>query len=168
MNKYNNDRVYLNQVNDILDNQEFKKLENIVHHGTNRLEHSIRVSFYSYKVTKFLHLDYKKTARAGLLHDFFFEDNQELNKKDRLNVLIKHPEYAKDNSKKYFNLTEIEEDIILTHMFPIGKRVPKYLESWIVDIVDDISSVYEKSHIVARELSTAMCFIFMFLVNNLK
>ena len=168
MKKYYEDRKYISNVSDILDHPEFQKLENIIHHGGNRYNHSIRVSYYSYKISKFLHLDSEKVARAGLLHDFFFEDNLVLDKKTRLSVLVKHPEYACDNAKRYFDLSELEEDIITTHMFPVGKKVPKYLESWVVDIVDDIASIYEKSYIVARQLSTAMCFILMVLVNNLR
>ena len=62
-------------VEDILENEEFNKLDTIEHHGTSRLKHSKRVSYYSYKVCKSLHLDYIAAARAGLLHDFFFSDN---------------------------------------------------------------------------------------------
>ena len=53
-------------------------------------------------------------------------------------------------------------------MFPVTIIPPRYIESWIVDIVDDITSIYEKSHIVVRQLSTAMCFVLMLLVNNLR
>lgn len=168
MKKYYEDRKYLSIVNDILEHNEFQKLGDICHHGDNRLEHSIRVSYCSYKVCKFLHLDSKKVARAGLLHDFFFQDNQALDKKERLKVLVNHPLYACSNAKKYFELSELEEDIITTHMFPIGKRMPKYLESWIVDIVDDLEAVYEKTRVVSRQLSASMSFIFLLLINNLR
>ena len=82
--------------------------------------------------------------------------------------MIKHPEYALENSKKYFDLSPMEEDIILSHMFPIGSHIPKYFESWMVDFIDDVASVYEKSTIVRRQLSTATCFLIMVLVNNLR
>ena len=66
MKKYYEDREYLNKVYDILNHDEFKKMENIVHHGVNRLNHSIRVSYYSYKIAKLLRLDSEKVARAAL------------------------------------------------------------------------------------------------------
>ena len=47
-------RQYKNIVNDILINDDFNKLEEIVHHGLNRKDHSIRVSYYSYKLSKLL------------------------------------------------------------------------------------------------------------------
>jgi len=168
MKKYYEDREYLNKVYDILENKEFKKMENIIHHEGNRLDHSIRVSYYSYKAAKLLKLDSEKVARAALLHDFFFEENHGATKKERTITMLKHPEYALENAKKHFELSPLEEDIILTHMFPIGPRIPKYIESWMVDFVDDIASIYEKTTIVRRHLSTATCFLVMILVNNLR
>ena len=168
MEKYYEDREYLNMVYDILENEEFQKMANIVHHEGNRLEHSIRVSYYSYKIAKALRLDSEKVARAALLHDFFLEENQGVSKKERAVTMLKHPEYALANAKKYFDLSPLEEDIILTHMFPVGPRVPKYIESWMVDFVDDVASIYEKTTVVRRQLSTATCFLVMVLVNNLR
>ena len=85
-----------------------------------------------------------------------------------MKLMINHPEYALANSKKYFELSKLEEDIIVSHMFPIGKHVPKYIESWIVDLVDDVAAVYEKTAIVRKQLSTATCFLLMILINNLR
>ena len=70
MNKYQ-DIEFKNIISSIESNEEFQKLKNIKHHGITRYEHSLRVAYYSYKVTKLLHLDYKDTTEAALLHDFF-------------------------------------------------------------------------------------------------
>lgn len=168
MKKYYEDKEYLNKVYDILENQEFQKMKSIIHHGGDRFDHSIRVSYYSYKIAKILKLDTSRVARAALLHDFFFENNRKSNKKMKIVTMLKHPEYALTNAKKYFELSALEEDIIISHMFPIGKHIPKYFESWMVDIVDDVASVYEKSTVIGRQLSTAACFLIMILVNNLR
>lgn len=168
MEKYYQDNNYINKVNDILKHKEFRKMENIIHHENNRLDHSIRVSYYSYLLAKFFRFDQEKVARAALLHDFFFEDNVSASKKKRIITMLKHPEYALENSKKFFEISELEEDIILSHMFPIGKHLPKFFESWLVDIVDDIVSICEKTTIIHRHLSTATCFLVMILVNNLR
>jgi uncharacterized protein len=123
------DDEFIKMNNDILNNKEFNKMRDIAHHGINRYDHLVRVSYYSYKVAKFLRLNYKETARAGLLHDFF---DEEISKDDnKVNQLRRHPKYAVDNAKKYFSLTDREEDIIKTHMFPVTFTPPKYLESWI-------------------------------------
>ena len=167
MKKYYEDKKYLDIVDNILNNEKFLKLENIKHHGINRLNHSIRVSYNSYRITKLLKLNYKSSARAGLLHDFFLEDNSKLNKKEKLKVLFKHPKYAYDKSNELFEISNLEKDIITTHMFPIGKNVPKYAESWIVDIVDDIASIYERIRITYKQLNAAVSFIFIIILNNL-
>lgn len=167
MKKYYDDIEYINYVNDILNHDEFKKLGNIIHHEDNRLDHSIRVSYRAYKLAKLLKLDYTSVARAGLLHDFFFTDNKLISKKERVKTLFNHPIEACDNASKYFYLSELEKDIITTHMFPIGRRVPKYAESWLVDMVDDVVSIREKGKVVYRQLSTAMSFILVLLLNNL-
>ena len=62
----------------------------------------------------------------------------------------------------------MQEDIIKTHMFPITLTPPKYLESWIVDIVDDIAAVYEKVFSVRKELSAATTFLFLLLINYMR
>jgi len=159
---------YFSLVQDILDNDEFQKLSDIVHHGSNRLDHCLRVSYWSYLVSKALHLDYEKVTRAALLHDFFFEVNEKAKQKDRISTLIKHPTYALENSLKYFELTEMEQDIISTHMFPINFRIPKFIESWLVDVIDDVVAIYEKSYIVRKQLSASMSFLFIVIINYLR
>jgi uncharacterized protein len=168
MKKYYEDSEYLNKVNDILENKEFQQMELITHHEGNRLDHSIRVSYYSYKLANFLKLDSEKVARAGLLHDFFFEENCGKTKKTRTKNMFKHPEYALENALKYFNLSPLEKDIIISHMFPVGIHIPKYFESWIVDFVDDIVAIYEESTIIRKQLSTATCFILIVILNSLR
>jgi len=46
------DEKYLDIVKDILKCEEFVDIEKIKHHDNNRLEHSLRVSYCSYKVAK--------------------------------------------------------------------------------------------------------------------
>ena len=87
-------------------------------------------------------LNYISVARAGLLHDFFV--NEDLHGFKSKFSMFFHPYKSLDNSKKYFNLTDMEEDIIITHMFPtLPHKVPKYLESWIVSGVDKIIATSE-------------------------
>lgn len=147
-------------VKDIIENKEFQKTKNIVHHSLNRFDHSKRVSFYSYKIAKMLRLSYDEVARAALLHDFFLVDNHEINVRERANTMVNHPKYALAYSEKFFNLTEKEKDIIVTHMFPVcPTRVPKYAESWLVDIVDDVVSFFEQVYVKRNQLASATSFI---------
>ena len=140
--KIKKDDNYMNIVGNILDNEEFNQIKRIEHHGTTRFEHSVRVSYYSYKISKLLHLDYVETARAGLLHDFFISD-EDRNAKDRFVSTFVHPKEAVDNSMRVFGINEKEKDIIKSHMFPINISLPKYAESWIVSMVDKVVASYE-------------------------
>ena len=64
-------QAYLSEVEDILKNKEFLSLSLYEHHQwTNRLMHSINVSYISWKLAKKLGCDATVAARAGLLHDF--------------------------------------------------------------------------------------------------
>ena len=138
------DKNYLNIVNHILENDNFRKIDNIEHHGTSRLNHSLRVSYYSYKIAKLLKLDYIETATGGLLHDFFISD-EDRNIIDRFVSTFTHPKLAVATTMKYFDITKKEENIIHSHMFPIYFSLPKYTEAWIVSIVDKIVGSYEFS-----------------------
>ena len=136
----NSEYKYL--VKDILDNNEFSKLEIERHHGTNRLIHSKRVSHYSYRICKILGIDYVAAARGGLLHDFFIYE-KEITKKDRFKLIFTHPQQALRNAEKYYELSDKEKNIIVSHMFPANINLPKYLESWIISTVDKIVAIYE-------------------------
>ncbi len=137
-----NDQEYLNIVADILNDEQFLEIRNCKHHGTTRLEHSLRVSYYSYILTKKCKLDYRKTARGGLLHDFFVIED--LSPKKRRFSVIFHPYKSLQNASEHFELSELEKDIIINHMFPtLPHKVPKYVESWIVSMVDKMVAVYE-------------------------
>lgn len=167
MNKNIKDDKYLNIICDILDNQEFNKLDMISHHGISRLEHSLRVSYYSYRITKLLRLNYKVTARAGLLHDFFISDI-ERNMKDRFLSTFTHPKYAVLNASKYFEIDDLGKNIIESHMFPIYKSLPKYAESWIVSFVDKIAALYEFSKTASLKCSYMTNLFILMILNNLR
>lgn len=142
MNEYCSNREYMNIVFDILNNDNFLIIEKYKHHGINRLEHSMRVSYYSYLITKKLRLNYKETARGGLLHDFFFRE--ELSIKKQKFCFAVHPYQSLKNASNNFNLSDLEKDIIINHMFPaLPHKIPKYVESWIVSLIDKGIAIYE-------------------------
>ncbi len=129
-------------IKDILNNKEFIKIENMPHHGTDRLTHSKRVSYYSYIICKILRLDYVAAARAGLLHDFFMNE-KDMKKRTSITSLFTHSKKALKNSSKIVYLSPKEKNIIVSHMFPLGIHLPVYMESWIVSTVDKVVGTYE-------------------------
>ena len=131
------DKEYKKIVKDIFRNVDFKNLYNIEHHGISRMEHSIKISYYSYRIAKFLKMDYVSVARGGLLHDFFL-DGDERNFTKRFFDTFTHPKRALNTSISNFYINEIEKNIIVSHMFPIYLSIPKYKESVLVNLVDKI------------------------------
>lgn len=164
MEKYNNLEFY-HLIQPILNHKEFQKLKMIKHHGISRFDHCMRVSYYTYLVTKGFGLNYQEATVAALLHDFFTD---EVSSENGLSRLRKHPFYALENAKMYFSLSSLQEDIILRHMFPVTLTPPKYLESWLVDFIDDLAAIYEQSHSTRRELSAATTFLFLLFTQYLK
>lgn len=161
-----NDKKFDNIIKDVMNDIDFKEIDTCVHHGISRLEHSLRVSYYSYKVTKVLGLDYKETAVAGLLHDFFLSKN--LNIPDKLTSMFEHPVKALENAESHFYLSDMQKDIIVSHMFPlIPNKPPKFLESWVVSLVDKCVATYEFGFSISRrfkfKFENAMIFALFFL-----
>ena len=136
---------FLEIINDILTNKSIQNLKLYKHHyAYTRLEHCLSVSYYTYVICKFLHLDYKSAARAALLHDLFFYDCEDKLSRPK-NHIKNHPKIALENANKLFNLNKKEQDIILKHMWPLTFSPPKYLESFIVTIVDKYCAFKEWS-----------------------
>lgn len=131
------DKEYKKIVKDIFRNVEFKKIYNIEHHGISRMEHSIKISYFSYKIAKKLRMDYVSVARGGLLHDFFL-DGDERNCKRKFLDTFTHPKRALNTAMENFDINNKERNIIVSHMFPIYLAVPRYKESMLVNLVDKI------------------------------
>ena len=161
MNNYT-DEEFENIIRPILEVEEFNRLKYITHHGITRYDHSMRVAYLSYKVSKSLRLNYQEVTEAALLHDFFLD---EVDQESRINRLRMHPECAVKNASKYFDLTDRQVDIIRTHMFPVTFAPPKYLESglWTLWM---ILRHYMKKDIVCIDNFVRLCFLFMFVVVN--
>lgn len=141
--QWDEDPEYLNLVSDLLSNIYIKKLAFCPHHYySNRLAHSIKVSYDSYLIGKKLHLNLRALARGGLLHDLFYYDWRDtgmtLSQHNRI-----HPIVALHNAEKLTYLTPMEKDIILKHMWGATPELPSYLESFVVSIVDDYCAVNE-------------------------
>ena len=142
----NKDTEFFNIVKDILSNETVQSLRFFKHHyGSNRYEHSMSVAYLSYKICKFLKLDYTSAARAGLLHDLFFYDCENPETRPKHHIW-KHPKIALVNAELLFTLNDKEKDIILKHMWPITFCPPRYLETFIITCVDKYCAFKEWSN----------------------
>ena len=143
--KYTNEE-FKNIVKDIISNETVQSLNNFKHHyGSNRYEHSLCVSYLTYKICKFFKLDHVSAARAGLLHDLFLYDCENPETRPK-NHIKEHPKVSLANAEKLFVLNELEKDIILKHMWPVTPKTPRYLESFIITFVDKYCALKELSN----------------------
>lgn len=140
---WRNDEEYMSYVGDLLETEDVQKLSEITqHYFSTRLEHSISVSYLSYKLAKKWNGDARSTARAGLLHDLFFYDWR-IEKFDEGSHAYIHPRVAVKNAEKITELNDLEKDIILKHMWLATIAPPKYKESYIVTFVDKYCAISE-------------------------
>jgi len=165
--KYNKNSEFFRINQDILSNSSFNKLKQLSHHGINRYDHSLSVAYISYKIAKFLKLDYHQVARGALLHDFFDTDYQ-AGLKGRFRAIVRHPNLAVSNAEILFGLEKKERDIIQTHMFPLSTFYPGYKESWLVNGVDKVISVYEVTYVLTYRMNYATSILKLFLINLLR
>lgn len=124
--KVPDDREYILLVKKMLDCPQVVQMSQYIQHGTTTcLEHSINVSYLSYLYCRRHGLNSCAAARGGLLHGF------------------NHPRVALENAKKLFNLSPLECDIILRHMWPLTITPPRYKETFIIVWFDKYCSTME-------------------------
>lgn len=127
---------------EIVCHEEYQKLKDFTHHlCMSRYEHCMHVAYRAYvkAVCSKKEVDLKSLIRGALLHDFYFYTREEAPK----GHLKSHPLKAIENVTKFFDVNEIEKDIIVTHMWPIGGRKPKFIESNLVMKSDKVSAFAE-------------------------
>lgn len=136
---------YFDYIKDIVDSSELEGLKCITHHVcTTRFQHCVNVSYHNYVICKFLGLDAKSAARAGLLHDLFYYDRKEYNKhKKSFSHSRFHSLVALENASKLTEINDVERDIIENHMFPSTRQLPRYKESYVIVIVDKYCAILE-------------------------
>lgn len=136
-------KEYEDCVSKFLNHPDVKSMETFIQHAdVSTLEHCLSVSFVSFIICKRLNLNFQAGARGGLLHDFYLYDWHDTKPNDGLHGFV-HSRIALENAKKNFELNKREQDIIITHMFPLTLRFPRYAESWVVTIVDKWVSIEE-------------------------
>ncbi|MDL2219625.1 HD family phosphohydrolase [Ruminococcaceae bacterium OttesenSCG-928-O06] len=129
-------------VADILRDPEVLALADVSQHSDycSRLDHSIYVSYISFLACRRLGLDHVAAARAGLLHDFHFADESASVKR-----LWRHPHDALENAEKNHELSDLERDIIVKHMWPLTRPLPRHKETFVVSLADKFCAMAEFS-----------------------
>ena len=143
---------------DIVNKDKFQSLIDEPHHGINRYRHVMHVAKLTYRLGKTLKFDYVEATRGALLHDYF-NDLEYLDIKGIKKASV-HPDIALENAKRDHILTNKEENIIVSHMYPYGFVKPNCKESWLVTFADKLVAMYEVAFFKWRDqASLALIFI---------
>ncbi len=131
-------------VRDLMDDPQFLALRAMDQHSktSNRLNHSIYVAYLSFLFCRHMGYDHVAAARAGLLHDFHFGDEA-----DGMKRLWRHPHQALENAKKLAPLSALEQDIIVKHMWPLTRPLPRHKETLVVSMADKLCALMEFSRL---------------------
>ena len=130
---------------EIINNNKYKREMEFMQHGDYSVyDHSINVANACYMISKKLKLNVEMESliKGALLHDYFLYDWHDKDPEHKFHA-IDHARKAKDNSMRDFGLTKKEENMILSHMFPLGTVIPKYKESIILCLADKYCALSE-------------------------
>jgi len=147
---------------EIINSEKYQSLKGENHHGLSRYDHSLRVAKNTYRLSKKMKLDYVSATRGALLHDYF--TNEEYRNTKGVKKYSMHPVIALNNALREYDLNPIEENVIVSHMYPMGKIKPNCKESWLVSSVDKGVALYECARYKAKE---AFAFSFILALNFL-
>lgn len=144
------DPEYEKTVASFLSHQDVRSMQGFRHHDRTALTHSIAVSTTAYAIARRLRMDSRSVARGALLHDFFLYDRRAERTEHHLK---NHARIALQNANARFDLNPIEKDIILCHMWPIGRPFYSYRESLLVSLVDKAVSAREVAMMAAQGIA---------------
>lgn len=135
---------YLDCISDLIINEKVLSMAGYIQHGgCTTLDHCICVSYFSYLNALKLRLNYKACARGGLLHDMYLYDWHTCSlPRGKLHGYV-HPLIAAETAGEVFELSELEKEIILVHMWPLTLRPPRSREALIVSMTDKRCAINE-------------------------
>lgn len=136
---------YLEATGDLLQTKTVQSMIQWKHHREVLcLDHCLFVSYLSFRAAKRLGLDAKEAARAGLLHDLYLYDSKDKSAHPGYQC-FDHPKAAARNASCLTRLSPREENIILSHMWPLGGALPRSFEALLVDFIDTVCAGLEVS-----------------------
>ena len=115
------------------------------HRGNTTFGHVRHVALSSFRLSQRLHLnvDEKSLARGAMLHDYYLYSTKDVDISAYRHG-TGHPVTALKNAQKIFDLNAKEENIILSHMWPLTiTRLPRSKEAWLVCLTDKYCALSE-------------------------
>ena len=138
----------LDCVADLMGSREVLSMRDIPHHpGCTCYEHSVFVAYIAYRLARRWGLDRRMAARCGLLHDLYLY-NARLPGTHPGSQCFDHPVAAARNASALCGgLSDKEENIILSHMWPLAKTFPHSREAAVVNLADKFCATLEVSQL---------------------
>ena len=127
---------------DILASEGMQAEKGFMQHGTtSTYAHSLAVTVMCLRIAAALHIKTheRELVRGALLHDYCLYDWHAPHK--GLHAFT-HPKIASENAQRDFDVGKIEQNMILSHMFPLGK-FPRYRESVVLCLADKFCGLRE-------------------------
>ena len=147
MNLSLNDHDRFNEIiSEIASRVEVMEMKKYIQHGEmTTYDHCLLVARRSFFLARKLRLrvDERSLIRGAMLHDFYLYDWHVRDDGRKRFHGFHHAKTALFNAQKLYDLSAIEKDIIMKHMWPMNIRFPKYRESYLVTLSDKICSVME-------------------------
>lgn len=154
-------------IDELINNETVKQMKNYIqHYETTCFDHCYTVSYYCYLICKKYHLDYKSAARAGMLHDLFLYDWRKKQPNREGMHAFTHGRIACDNANKLFELNNKEQNMILTHMWPVTIEFPKSFEGFILTFVDKYCAMSESFEVLKLNLFSKKSFRYAYLFTS--
>lgn len=127
---------FIDLTDDLLKNELFIGMKQYNHHGKIDTHfHSVYVAYTVLNYCNRLNTEPREIVRASLLHDFYLYD-WHIEKHDEMHAWY-HPKTAVANIRQHIGeLTPQQENMILSHMWPLHLMPPKTLGGWLLTIAD--------------------------------
>ena len=149
------EKEFSDQIKDLMENDAVLALDGFNQHiNTSRLSHSLNVSYYSFRLSKIFGFNAYLAARAGLMHDLFLYDWRQEKKEEH--HAFAHPKEALKTANSITKVSPIEENAILSHMWPLSKIRPIYAEAFAVNIADKLCCALEVCVGITRKAKAVM------------
>ena len=148
-----NTAAFLQCVGPLLETPQVNSMKQWRHHfSVTCYEHSLFVSYVSFRLARYFGWDYRAAARAGLLHDLYLYDPADRSAHPGIQCLD-HPEFALRNAVALCpDLSDKERNAIVSHMFPLAVHLPRCREALVVNLADNICATLEVIHLYRARL----------------
>lgn len=128
---------FADQIDDLLHTPAVQNLQYYPHHHrVTRYEHVLLVAQLSFRIARAWGLDSRAVARSALLHDLYHGGKDA----NYLRHSRTHPLTALHNAMNVTTLSEKEQNIIASHMWPLCTARPQSREAWLVNAVDTLTA----------------------------